>query len=196
MPDSRRSYSTIQLAETLGVSVQTVQRWVDAGHIRAWKTVGGHRKIDADSADAWVSVMQAEAGLPALQGEGAKGPVRALLADDDAAFLEVVAALVADLLPAAVIEVAGNGFHALQSMARCMPDLLATDVVMSHVDGLEMLRHVVAQPVRPSLVVVASALSLSELQRRGGLPPGVEFLPKPLDQQAFAGLIRSRMAVN
>jgi excisionase family DNA binding protein len=46
MSETRRSYSPKQLADELGVSVQTIQRWADAGHLKAWKTLGGHRKID------------------------------------------------------------------------------------------------------------------------------------------------------
>ena len=43
-PDSD-SYSTAYVASRLGVSVPTVQRWVDAGHLKAWKTPGGHRRF-------------------------------------------------------------------------------------------------------------------------------------------------------
>lgn len=47
-----RTYSTVEIARRLGVSIQTVQRWVDAGHLKAWKTMGGHRRISAESAEA------------------------------------------------------------------------------------------------------------------------------------------------
>ena len=38
MAENKASYSPRQLAEVLGVSVQSVQRWVDAGRLKAWKT--------------------------------------------------------------------------------------------------------------------------------------------------------------
>ncbi|XVJ69915.1 MAG: excisionase family DNA-binding protein [Rhizobacter sp.] len=47
-----RTYSTVEIARRLGVSIQTVQRWVDSGKLKAWKTLGGHRRIDAESAEA------------------------------------------------------------------------------------------------------------------------------------------------
>lgn len=47
-----RTYSTVEIARRLGVSIQTVQRWVDTGKLKAWKTLGGHRRIDAESAEA------------------------------------------------------------------------------------------------------------------------------------------------
>lgn len=41
--------STGQAAEILGVPLQTIRLWVDGGVLKAWKTVGGHRRITHDS---------------------------------------------------------------------------------------------------------------------------------------------------
>lgn len=195
MNDSARSYSTIQLAETLGVSVQTVQRWVDAGHIKAWKTIGGHRKIDADSADTWIRTMRAggvEASTPKPTSP-ADEALRALVVDDDAASLEVVATLVTDTVPGAVVDKAYNGFQALQTLAARKPHLLVTDIVMPFIDGVEMLRHVASQQERPELVVVTSVIAREDVERRGALPIGIVFLRKPLDQEIFIGLLRTHV---
>ena len=51
MKDEAQSYSTADIAKRLGISPQTVQRWVDSGRLKAWKTPGGHRRIDARSAE-------------------------------------------------------------------------------------------------------------------------------------------------
>ncbi|WP_434089560.1 MerR family transcriptional regulator [Neopusillimonas aromaticivorans] len=37
--------STREAADRLGVSVRTVQLWVESGVLDAWKTPGGHRRI-------------------------------------------------------------------------------------------------------------------------------------------------------
>lgn len=184
-----RSYSTRQIAEELGVSVQTVQRWVDSGRLKAWKTPGGHRKIDAASADELIRAMRSGHGRFASEA-GA----RVLIVDDDPAALQLVELLVAEALPDARIGKARNGFEALQSMGRETPDVLVTDIVMPHIDGLQMLRHVAAQASRPDLVIVTSILGRGEIERRGVLPGDVVVLPKPLDQAAFVALLRSRVA--
>ena len=43
MPDY---LSPTEAAAEIGVSTDTVRRWIDAGHLEAWRTPGGHRKIE------------------------------------------------------------------------------------------------------------------------------------------------------
>ena len=185
MGESKASYSPRQLAEVLGVSVQSVQRWVDAGRLKAWRTPSGHRKIDGASARALIEAMQSSGG----GAQGDPSP-RVLIVDDDPAALELVEMLVEEAFPTAVITKARNGFEGLQAMGRMTPDILVTDIVMPHMDGVEMLRHVAKQPDRPGLVIATSFLQQDEIEQRGGLN-GVDFLPKPLDATAFLALLRT-----
>lgn len=43
--------TTAEAARSLGVSIRTIQLWVDGGVLAAWKTVGGHRRILLDSVE-------------------------------------------------------------------------------------------------------------------------------------------------
>lgn len=196
MSETRRSYSPKQLADKLGVSVQTVQRWADAGHVKVWKTLGGHRKIDAASADALIQTMRAAGGdAPPRAGNGQRtGAPCVLLVDDDPAALALVELLVDEVFPDALISKARNGFQALEAIGRATPDILVTDIVMPHIDGFEMLRHVAAREGRPALIIATSVLAHEEVERMGGLPSGVVFLHKPLAPDAFVGLLRSHPA--
>ena len=47
----RKRDTTTEVAELLDVSAQTVQMWMDTGHLSAFKTYGGHRRIDAASVE-------------------------------------------------------------------------------------------------------------------------------------------------
>lgn len=196
MSENRRSYSPKQLADKLGVSVQTVQRWADAGQLKAWKTLGGHRKIEAASADALIRSMRAtEDGAPKRKVNApSEGFPSVLLVDDDLAALEVAGLLVEEVYPGALIGTAQNGFQALEAIGRATPDILITDIVMPHIDGLEMLRHVAARAGRPSLIIATSVLAREEVERMGELPAGVVFMHKPLAPDAFVGLLRSHTA--
>ncbi|HJV62213.1 MAG TPA: response regulator [Albitalea sp.] len=118
-------------------------------------------------------------------------PFRLLLVDDDASFLEIVSILVADHLPGVLLQTARSGVEALRQMAAQAPQLLMADVVMPHMDGLEMLRHLATQPHRPPVVVLTSVLDADDMQSYGEMPADALFMPKPLDQDAFVRLVRA-----
>ena len=181
-PSVPPSYSTAHLARRLGVSVPTVQRWVDLGHLKAWKTVGGHRRIDAGSAEAFIRVQMQQRGGPAE----AVAPFSVLVVDDNPDDRDLLCALVEIAVPGARIVVAANGFDALIEVGKAMPDLIVTDITMPHMDGVEMIRHLSTQgDARPPAIVAVSAHSAAHVDKLGGLPAGVTLLAKPVEPDRF-----------
>jgi excisionase family DNA binding protein len=210
------TYSTLEVAQRLGVSVQTVQRWVDMGQLRAWKTLGGHRRIDAASADALfrahavsgldgaaaaaADVAPAAAAVPTPSADtatpDAHRPLRVLVVDDDEADRELVGLLVRKALPSAVIDSASSGFEALMKVGRETPDVLITDVMMPHMNGFEMLSHLRAgERAAPRLLIATSSHSAHELAALGRLPDSVAFVAKPIDRTRFFALLRDHEAL-
>ena len=182
---SRTSYSTIEVAKRLGVSLQTIQRWVDAGHLKAWKTPGGHRRIDAASAERLFGV-QAEQ-LPSLAEP--VGPARVLIVDDDDLDREILSEMVRRIVPDAVIETAVDGFQGLIAVGRLAPQVVITDLHMPFMDGIEMIRRLLAAQTRPEVVVAVSALPPKELAA-SPLPAEVPCLSKPVDEARLAEALR------
>lgn len=140
----------------------TVQRWVDPGHLKAWKTVGGHRRIDAESAENFIRIQTQQRGREATQ---AAAPTDAIVAfsvpvvDESPDDRGLLCALVAIAAPGTRIVGAGNGFDALSEVGKAMPDLIVTDVTLPHMDGVEMIRHLVARRQgRPPAIVACRAM--------------------------------------
>jgi len=197
---SGRSYSTREVAQRLGVSVQTVQRWVDAGRLRAWKTLGGHRRIDAVSAEQLFAAESARsAGTGASQpgaapaggaAAPASGGFRVLIVDDEPDDRALIEYMVRSAMPDVQIELAGSGFEGLVAIGRRVPDVLITDIAMPYMDGIEMLRTLFVQgEARVPVIVVASSHTPDEIARRGGLPSQARFIPKPIDRRLLAAVL-------
>jgi excisionase family DNA binding protein len=195
VPDPKSpSYSTAYVARRLGVSVPTVQRWVDAGHLRAWKTIGGHRRIDAASAE---QLFRSQS----LPEEGATTAVpvpvalQVVVVDDNPNDRDILTALVEAALPGARVAVAENGFQGLVAIGQLAPDVVVTDIVMPHMDGFAMLEQLSSHcAVRPRVLVAASSQSPEQLAHRGTLPPGVHFMRKPLEPDEFCAMLRGAVA--
>ena len=183
-PSGPPSFSTAHLARRLGVSVPTVQRWVDLGHLKAWKTVGGHRRIDADSAEEFIRAQMQLRGGAAT--EAAVAPFTVLVVDDSADDRDLLQALVEIAVPGARITCADNGFDALIEVGKAMPDLIVTDISMPYIDGVQMIRHLSSQgDARAPAIVAVSSHTLAHVEKLGGLPPGVTLLAKPVEPTKF-----------
>lgn len=177
--------TTRQAAELLGVALRTVQLWVEAGALPAWKTTGGHRRIARDAVERLrqrqVQDMQApEHAAAAVASEEAR--VRLLVVEDDADLLRLYALTVESWDLPIDLDLARNGFEGLVRLGEQPPDMLITDLMMPGMDGFRMLRALQAmKPLAQGMdILVVTALSPADIADRGGLPAGIESFTKPV----------------
>ncbi len=176
--------TTAQAAKRLGVSPQTVQKRVDAGFLPAWKTVGGHRRLDADAVERMVVSRRS----PGLAAEARKPSL--LLVEDNPVTAAMLEAQLRELRPDADVRVFADGFSALLDAGRQVPDLLITDIDLPGLDGLAMVRQLRENPsTQPMRIVLVTSHSATELSRFGSLPEGVPLLHKPVSNDALASAI-------
>jgi excisionase family DNA binding protein len=180
----KKSFCTTREAATLlGVSVGTVQLWVESGLLQAWKTSGGHRRVLRDSIDSLLhkGVDEATPVSVDLAPLVNSRPLNVLVVEDDDNLLRLYKTKLAQWPMKPIVSLADNGVTGLLMMGRSNPDLLITDLDMPGLDGFNMLRVLHQTPeMRHSTIVVVTGLDPAELDRRGGLPSGVEVLPKPV----------------
>ena len=50
-------FTSSQAARYLGVSLATIRRWTDAGHISCYRTPGGQRRFAREQLDAFITSM-------------------------------------------------------------------------------------------------------------------------------------------
>lgn len=179
-----KTITTAQAAKRLGVSPQTVQKWVDAGFLPAWKTVGGHRRLDADAVDRMV-VSRRSPGFPT---EARRTSI--LLVEDNPVTAAMLEAQLRELRPDAELRVFADGFSALLDAGRQVPDVLITDIDLPGLDGLAMVRQLRENPAtQPMRIVLVTSHTQAELARFGSLPADVPLLNKPVSADALSGVL-------
>lgn len=136
------------------VSPKTIINWVESGHIKAYKTVGGHRRINRSDLLAF---MQKQ-GIPIPEKEPAEVKQKILVVDDDPIIVEtIVLAFEEDEFDYEVIS-ASDGFEAGLQVEHFKPDLLILDIMMPDIKGYEVCKRVKSNPqTKDTRIIVLSA---------------------------------------
>jgi excisionase family DNA binding protein len=177
---------TREAARTLGVSVRTVQLWVEKGKLRAWKTAGGHRRILRASVEEALREREHEM-LP----ENTVSSPSVLIVEDDSVMQTYYGALFEILNAEADLFFAADGFEGLVELGKISPDLMLVDIDMPNMDGITMLNRIESGNLAENTrVVVVTALSGTEVLERGGVPTDIPVYSKPLSVDDLEALLR------
>jgi excisionase family DNA binding protein len=177
--DSKEFCTTAEAARLLGVSHRTIQLWVEAGALQAWKTAGGHRRITIVSIERLLAQRAGELA-PASDQPAAARRFKVLVVDDDPSLLRLYELeLLGWNLPLEILK-AHNGFDALLKIGEHAPDLLISDLNMPGMDGFRMISTLRADPARRDLrVIVVSGLDAGTIASLG-LPADIPVFTKPV----------------
>jgi excisionase family DNA binding protein len=136
------------------VSPKTIINWIESGHIKAYKTVGGHRRINRTDL---IAFMQKQ-GIPIPNEEPTEGKKKILVVDDDPIIVEtIVQALEEDEFDYDVIS-ASDGFEAGLQVNHFAPNLLILDIMMPDIKGYEVCKKIKENPeTRDTKIIVLSA---------------------------------------
>jgi excisionase family DNA binding protein len=61
--DRRLVFTSSQAARYLGVSLATIRRWTDAGHVSCYRTPGGQRRFAREQLDEFITSMQSDGAV-------------------------------------------------------------------------------------------------------------------------------------
>jgi signal transduction histidine kinase len=118
-----------------------------------------------------------------------------LIVDDNASARETLVAMLENQQYR--IELAEDGFHALQILRQLQPDLILLDVMMPGMDGFEVCRRIRAAPQLAEVPIIM----LTALDDRASLLQGIEagaddFLIKPVDRYELTARVRTITRLN
>lgn len=173
----------------LGVALRTVQLWVERGSLKAWKTVGGHRRVVRSSVEKLLEERSAAIASrkPALE-------FRMLVVEDDPRLRRLYELDVPAWRPPVKLELARDGFEGLLKAGQFKPDLIISDLQMPGMDGFRMIEALRQDSSVMADIVVVTALDAGTIRDRGGLAPDLQVLRKPVPLADIRKLVTDRMA--
>lgn len=185
----KTTFSTTEVARILGMSVKSVQRWIDQKRLRAGRTPGGHRRIGLDDLRAFLRRQK----LP-LPKELVIAHPQILVIDSQAGTAGEFAALAAAKHPEWEIVGAGDAFSAGAAVEAGGPDVVILDLDMPGLDGPQVCRRIKSRgDIRPTAVIAAtrhlSAKAAEAIHRCGA----AACLQKPLDLDALLAAVEAAL---
>lgn len=177
---TKKLYTTHEVARLLGVTPITVIRWIDSGKFKCFTTVGGHRRIEHDEL---VTFAQAY-NLP-WQGEeelAERKEFVILSVDDEPDLLELLQDMVGNMPGVKLITVT-NAFTAGAKLVEERPDLVLLDFLMPELDGFEFCQFMRQDPRFKEIPVIAVSALKTEMDMAKMRHSGVtDILTKPFTE--------------
>ncbi|MEJ2040010.1 MAG: response regulator [Desulfosarcinaceae bacterium] len=187
MEDTLTVYKASQLCK---VSPKSIINWVEAGHIKAYKTVGGHRRINRPDLEDFMRRQ----GIPIPNEDPSGDRRRILVVDDDPIIVEtIVQSLEEDENDYEVIS-AADGFEAGLQVNHFNPDLMILDIMMPDIKGNEVCKKIKStDETRHIKIIVLSAYldeeKFAEMKAHGADVCFSKPLPLPQLKEEVARLL-------
>jgi excisionase family DNA binding protein len=147
-----------QASKYCSVSPKTICNWIDEGHIKAFRTVGGHRRVRKEDLNVFLRRMGMPVSAEADQGERKK----ILVIDDDKLIVETIVRSLEEEPHNYEIISAADGFEAGLQVSHFKPDVLILDIMMPDIDGYEVCKRVKQDPTTCQMKIIVLSAYLDE----------------------------------
>ena len=146
--------TVFQASKYCNVSPKTIINWIEAGHIEAYKTVGGHRRIKISDMENFMRKQ----GIPIPEQEIISERKKILIVDDDPIIVEtLVQGLEEEEYDYEIIS-ASDGFEAGLQVNHFKPHLLILDIMMPDIKGFEVCKKIKTnEETKDTKIIVLSA---------------------------------------
>lgn len=181
--------TTRETAVKLGLSLRTIQLWVESGVLTAWKTAGGHRRISSSSVDELLRQREAS-----LKKRPSGSPFTLVVVEDNQQMLELYEQQIKQWNMPIHLITASNGFEGLMHIGQWSPDLIITDLDMPGMDGFQMIEALCEKPeLGHTQIAVVTGLRPEEIKTKGDLPKDIMVYLKPVDFSQLETLVKNQL---
>lgn len=184
--------STREAANLLNVAVSTIQLWTDNGKLKAWTTVGGHRRIDKKSVAQMLTQQRS-----ASNKENIKKSLSVVVVEDNEEEQKFYKKNFEDKYLNSNICIVKDGYEGLIYAGKILPDIIILDLMMPKLNDFELVEAIKQNAdLKNSLLIAVSDLSEKELRMQTKLPSGLFVLNKPFSFDELDELLHDKFKIN
>jgi excisionase family DNA binding protein len=147
---NERLLTTSEVAQYCQVTNDGVVKWIKAKKLKAYSTPGGHYRIRKTDFKDFLGRY----GMPIDPNFFAEEKKRILIVDDEIGVADVISQALGEGASFQVSE-AHDGYEAGLKIGIFRPDLIILDIMMPHMDGIEVCKRIKANPETEAIKVLA-----------------------------------------
>ena len=182
--------TTRETAVKLGLSLRTIQLWVESGVLTAWKTAGGHRRISSSSVEELLRQREVS-----LQKRPSGDPFTLVGVEDNQQMLELYEQQIKQWNMPIHLITASNGFEGLMQIGQWSPNLIISDLDMPGMNGFQMIEALCEKPeLGHTQIAVVTGLRPEEIEAKGKLPKDIMVYLKPIDFSQLEKLVKNQFS--
>lgn len=148
--DSKRPYTTGEIAGFCDVTINAVKKWIASGKLEAFRTPGGHYRVNRNDFVDFVGRYKLD-----IKERIFPEKKRVLIIDDEREVVEFIKGALEAMEDGFLIETAGDGYEALIKVGGFKPELLVLDLRMPKIDGFEVCRRIKGDEKTKDIKVLA-----------------------------------------
>jgi excisionase family DNA binding protein len=188
-PEQESYLTTRETAVKLGLSLRTIQLWVESGVLTAWKTAGGHRRIASSSVEELLRQRE-----DSLKKRPSGNPFTLVVVEDNQQMLELYEQQIKQWDMSIHLVTASNGFEGLLQIGQWEPDLIITDLDMPGMNGFQMIEALCEKPeLGNTQIAVVTGLRPEEIKAKGELHKDIMVYLKPVDFNQLEKLVKNQL---
>ena len=186
----RTIHTTRKISSICGVTPATVISWINQGQLKAFRTLGGHRRVLTRDLIAFLK----ENDFPIPDEFDDFDFRKILIVDDEPNVLSAIAKTLKKNNKRYKIYTALDGFEAGQSVNRFEPDLVILDIRLPGIDGFKVCKLI--RKYEKKIKIIAITGYHSEKERKRILSAGADYyLRKPIDTSELLRIIEDSLGM-
>jgi excisionase family DNA binding protein len=192
MASTSRLLTTGEVARYCDVSTNAVKKWIRNGRLKAFRTPGGHFRVESDHFKEFLT----RHNMPIYPDFFGSATKRILVVDDDEQVRTTVAQILKAMDVLVEVDEAGDGYEALLKVGETRPDLMILDLRMPRMDGMEACKRVRANPGTAETRILVVSGFMDEAVQREVIDSGAsDWMRKPLDIEEFKTKVKKLLGI-
>lgn len=179
-------FSTYEAAEICNSSFMSINRWIQSGALKAYKTPGGHRRIPKEDLIRFMK----DNNIP-IRMKDLVYKWKILVVDDDQQVLDSIVKNLRLFCSDFEVMSADSGYEAGILVSQFSPHVIILDIMMPQLDGFKVCESIKSNPeTKDIIIIVLTGYSSKENEEKAYQCKADKVLFKPLQTKLLATEIR------